>query len=443
MRVYIETYGCALNKADTSLMKALLQKCGCEVVSSIEDADVIIVNTCTVRLDTEQRILKRLKKLKEIAKKTNAKLVIAGCMVSAQPYTLHKLVPEASLISPQNIHNICEVVWSRETKFLIKGERDTSKLPLHIEGSIAVIPIAEGCLGNCAYCITKIARRRLRSYPPQLIVDAVRKAVESGAVEIDLTAQDTASYGLDLGPEGPRLPDLISEILRRVSGNYFIRVGMANPDTLEPILDDLIEVLKEPRVFKYVHIPLQSASNHVLKVMRRKYTFEEFKYIIRRLRSRIPEVTIATDIIVGHPGEDKEAFRTTLEAVRELMFDKVHLAQYTPRPRTEAAAMPQVPDPVKKRRSTILAKLIEKVGLTVNKQYVGSYAEAVLTHLSFRGSVIGRLFNYKPVVLIDADPNLIGSQMHVLIQDATFYDLRGSLIHVSTIKNIRKHINSA
>ncbi len=438
MRVYIETYGCALNKADTSLMKALLQKCGCEVVSSIEDADVIIVNTCTVRLDTEQRILKRLRKLKEIAKKTNAKLVIAGCMVSAQPYTLHKLVPEASLISPQNIHNICEVVWSRKTKFLIKGERDTSKLPLHIEGSIAIIPIAEGCLGNCTYCITKIARRRLRSYPPQLIVDAVRKAVESGAVEIDLTAQDTASYGLDLGSEGPRLPDLISEILRGVSGNYFIRVGMANPDTLEPILDDLIEVLKEPRVFKYVHIPLQSASNHVLKIMRRRYTFEEFKYIIRHLRSKIPEVTIATDIIVGHPGEDEEAFRTTLEAVRELMFDKVHLAQYTPRPRTEAAAMPQVPDPVKKRRSTVLAKLIEEVGLIVNKQYVGSRAEAVLTHLSFRGSVIGRLFNYKPVVLTNADPNLIGSQVHVLIQDATFYDLRGSLIHVRTIKNIHK-----
>ncbi len=442
MRVYIETYGCALNKADTSLMKALLKRCGCEVVSSIEDADVIIINTCTVRLDTEQRILKRLRELKEIARRVNAKLVIAGCMVSAQPYTLHKFVPEASLISPQNIHRICEVVWAREIKFLVKGERDTSKLPLHIEGSVAIIPVAEGCLGNCAYCITKIARRRLKSYPPRLIVNAVRKAVKSGAVEIDLTAQDTASYGLDLGPGGPRLPDLINEILRKVPGNYFIRVGMANPNTLEPILDDLIEILKEPRVFKYVHIPLQSASDHVLKVMRRKYTFDEFKYIIRRLRSRIPEVTIATDIIVGHPGEDEEAFRATLEAVKELMFDKVHLAQYTPRPRTEATAMSQVPDPVKKRRSTILAKLIEEVGLTVNKQYIGSHAEAVLTHLSFRGSVIGRLFNYKPVVLTDANPNLIGSQVHVLIHDATFYDLRGSLIHVSTIKNIRKHINS-
>lgn len=443
MRVYIETYGCALNKADTSLMKALLQKCGCEVVSSIEDADVIIVNTCTVRLDTEQRILKRLRKLKEIARKINAKLVIAGCMVSAQPYTLHKLVPEASLISPQNIHRICEVVWSKETKFLIKGERDISKLPLHIEGSIAIIPIAEGCLGNCAYCITKIARRRLRSYPPRLIIDAVRKAVEKGAVEIDLTAQDTASYGLDLGPRGPRLPDLIEEILRRVPGNYFIRIGMANPDTLEPILSDTIEILKEPRVFKYVHIPLQSASNHVLKIMRRKYTFEEFKHIVQRLRSRIPEITIATDIIVGHPGESEEDFQTTLEAVKELLFDKVHLAQYTPRPRTEAAAMPQVPDPVKKRRSTVLAKLIEDTGLTINRQYIGSHARAVLTHLSFRRSVVGRLFNYKPVILTDATPDLLGSQARVLIREATFYDLRGSLLDVYSTKNIRRNINNA
>jgi len=442
MKVYIETYGCALNRADTSLMKALLRECGCEVVSSVDNADVIIVNTCTVRLDTEQRILKRLRRLKEVTRKASTRLVIAGCMVSAQPYTLHKLIPEASLISPQNIHRICEVVWSKETKFLIRGERDTSKLPLHISGNIAIIPIAEGCLGNCAYCITKIARRRLRSYPPQLIVNAARKAIENGAVEIDLTAQDTASYGLDLGPRGPRLPDLVREILEKIPGNYFIRVGMANPDTLEPILDDLIEVLKDPRVFKYVHIPLQSASNHVLKIMRRKYTFEEFKYVVQRLRSKIPEVTIATDIIVGHPGEDEEAFQTTLNAVKELMFDKIHLAQYTPRPRTEAAAMPQVPDPVKKRRSTILAKLIERVGLVINRQYVGSLAEAVLTHASFRGSVVGRLFNYKPVVLTDADPDLIGSRARISIREATFYDLRGSLINIGAIKNIRKCINT-
>ena len=436
MKVYIETYGCALNRADTSLMKALLQECGCEVVSNIYDADVIVVNTCTVRLDTEQRILKRLKKIKEIVKRTNAKLIIAGCMVSAQPYTLHKLVPEASLVSPQNIHRICEVVWSKNNELLIRGERSTSRLPLHIEGKVAVIPIAEGCLGNCAYCITKIARRRLRSYPLQLVVNAVREAVRRGAVEIDLTAQDTTSYGLDLGAEGPRLPDLIREILEKVPGNYFIRIGMANPDTLEPVLDDLIEVLKEPKVFKYVHIPLQSASNHVLKIMRRKYTFEEFKRIVQHLRSKIPEITIATDIIVGHPGEDDEDFHITLKAVKELLFDKVHLAQYTPRPRTEAAAMPQVPDPVKKYRSTTLAKVIEDVGLTVNRQYINSHAKVVLTHLSFRGSVVGRLFNYKPVVLTDATPDLVGFQAYALIREATFYDLRGSLINGVVIKNI-------
>ncbi len=436
MRVYIETYGCALNRADTSLMKALLQKCGCQVVDDINDADVIVVNTCTVRLDTEQRILKRLRKLKEIAARVNAKLIIAGCMVSAQPYTLHKLVPNASLISPQNVHRICEVVWSRGTKFLIRGERDTSKLPLHVEGSVAVIPVAEGCLGNCAYCITKIARRKLRSYPPKLIVDAVRRAVRGGAVEIDLTAQDTASYGLDLGSGGPRLPDLIMKILEEVPGNYLIRIGMVNPDTLEPLLGDLIEVLKDPRVFKYVHIPLQSASDHVLRIMRRRYTFKEFKHIIQRLRAKIPEVTIATDIIVGHPGEEETDFQITLRAVKELMFDKVHLAQYTPRPRTEAAAMPQVPDPIKKRRSTVLAKLIEEVGLAVNKQYIGSYASAVLTHVSFRGSVVGRLLNYKPVVLINATPDLVGLRACVSIQNATFYDLRGSILHVEALENI-------
>ena len=211
-----------------------------------------------------------------------------------------------------------------------------------------------------------------------------------------------------------------------------IRIGMANPDTINDILDGVIEVLKHPNVFKFLHIPLQSADDRVLKIMKRKYTYDEFKSIVLEVRRKIPGVTIATDIIVGHPGEDEEAFQRTVEAIKELKFDRVHLAQYTIRPRTEAAAMPQIPDPIKKKRSSVLAKVIEDICLTINKEYVGAYAECLITHRGFRGHLIGRTINYRPVVIkIDGKPltnsKYLGKNVTVRIDEVTFYDLRGEL----------------
>jgi len=425
VKIYFETYGCTLNKADTALMKSILVRAGHEIVDDVSKADVIVINTCTVRKDTEDRILRRIKELYNLTIKNGKKLVIAGCMVSAQPYTLRRIAPNASLVSPQNIVKIKEVVEASNNLYLILGERDTNYLETYIEGVTAAIPIAEGCLGDCSFCIVKIARRRLRSYKPELILKVVREAVSKGVVEVDLTAQDTASYGIDLG--GPRLHELINMIVESIPEKFYIRIGMANPDTLIDILDGVIEVLKHPKVYKYMHIPLQSGDDKVLKLMNRRYTYDEYKSIIKELRRKIPEITIATDIIVGHPGEDEEAFQNSIKAVKELMFDKVHLAQYTLRPRTEAAAMPQIPDPIKKERSKILTKVIEEVGFRINKDYIGSHALTVVTQRSFRGGITGRTINYKPVVIYGNGFRGVhlGSEIYVRIVQATFYDLRG------------------
>lgn len=419
--VYFETYGCALNRADTALMKSLVVERGYRVVERIEEADVVVVNTCTVRLDTEQRILRRLSEIRRTLGDSK-RVVVAGCMAAAQPYTVKRLVPEAILLSPQNITRLVEAIESGTD--LLLGERDTSYLKPCVEGAVAAVPIAEGCVGDCSFCITKLARRRLRSYSPGAVVRAVEEAVRRGAVEIELTAQDTGSYGLDLG--GVRLPDLVREVLDRVPGDYVIRVGMANPNTLAEVLDGLVEVLRDPRVYKYLHVPLQSADDRVLRIMRRGYTYDEYRGLVRELRRRVPGISIATDIIVGHPGEDEEAFRRTVEAVLELQFDKVHVAQYTVRPRTESAGMPQVPEGVKKRRSTLLSKVVEEVGESINREYLGSLAQVVVTHRSFRGSFMGRTVNYKPVVILGGgSAGLLGTRQTVLVTAATFYDLRG------------------
>ncbi|MEM1679951.1 MAG: tRNA (N(6)-L-threonylcarbamoyladenosine(37)-C(2))-methylthiotransferase [Sulfolobales archaeon] len=421
MKVYIETYGCALNKADSSLMKALLLNRGHEVLENLNDADVVVINTCTVRMDSEERILKRLRQLVKIL--NGRKLVITGCMVSTQPYTLKQITPTASLISPQNITKVVEVIESPNVENLIVGIRDTSQLLCSIDGRVASIPIAEGCVGDCSYCIVKLARRRLTSYKPELIINSVREAVSKGAVEVELTAQDTAAYGLDLG--GMNLPKLVREVVDRVEGNYMIRIGMANPNTLRPILDELIEVLKEPKVFKYLHIPLQSGDDKVLKIMKRWYTSEDFINIVRELRRKISGINIATDIIVGHPGEGDEEFENTLNVINTVQPDKVHIAQYTPRPRTESSKMAQVSEQIKKKRSTLLTKIVEEIGMKINKEYIGSIAKPlIISKNTKKNTVLGRLFNYKLVVINDVEFN----ESPVLLTDATFYDLRGTYI---------------
>jgi len=421
VNIYFETYGCALNKADTSLMKSLVIDGGHRVVEDIDEADVVVINTCTVRLDTELKMIRRLSYLYR-RYGSSKRIVVAGCMASAQPYTVKKIAPKAVLLSPQNITKLLEAIES-STDYIL-GERDTTYLKPYLEGAIATVPIAEGCIGNCSFCITKLARRRLRSYKPNHIVSAVHEAVKRGAVEVELTAQDTGSYGLDIGDYG--LHNLVRDIVEKVPGNYMIRIGMANPDTLVRILDGVIEVLREPKVFKYLHIPLQSADDRVLRIMKRRYTYDEFREIIKEVRRKVPSVTVATDIIVGHPGEDEEAFKNTVRAVAELQFDKVHIAQYTIRPRTEAASMPQIPENIKKLRSTILSKLVERVGLSINREYIGSLASVVITGRSFRGDAVGRTVNYKPVVVSgNIERGYLGTEQVVKIADATFYDLRG------------------
>jgi len=208
-----------------------------------------------------------------------------------------------------------------------------------------------------------------------------------------------------------------------VDGDFMVRVGMMNPQWLWKILDDLIEAIKHPKVYKFLHIPVQSGDNRVLRIMRRGYTVEEFEEMISEIRRKIPEITIATDIIVGHPGEDEEAFKNTLALMERARFDRVHLAQYSIRPLTEAAAMPQVPEPIKKRRSIEAQKLQEKIGLEIHREYIGKRVRVLTTEKGLReGTTIARTTSYRQVVIRGENP--LGRWIDVEIEDATFFDLR-------------------
>jgi MiaB/RimO family radical SAM methylthiotransferase len=435
MKVYIETYGCALNKADSMLMISEIEKLGAYITDDIDDADAIIINTCVVRRETEERMILRLKELRE--KYSNKKkIIVAGCLPSSRPATTREVIPEASLVSTSGINRIADAILSEKPVYIgfKEDQRDYDRISIpksltqktDHDKSIS-IPIAQGCLSNCSFCITKIARPYFRSYQPKAILRAVEEAIEYGFKEIELTAQDTAVYGFDLEKRF-LLPDLVMEIAE-LPGDFMIRIGMMNPQWLDKIIDGLLEVYKHPKVFKFIHIPVQSGDNKVLKIMRRGYTVEEFIQYVKEFRNKIPEITIATDIIVGHPGEDEEAFENTLRLVKELMFDRIHIAQYSIRPLTEAASMPQIKEDIKKKRSSYLQKIQEEIGYNINKEYIGKRVKTLIIKRGFReNTLIGRSLSYKPVVIKETNENLLGSWIYVDIKEVTYFDLRGEII---------------
>ena len=416
MRVYIETYGCALNRGDSAIMATVLSERGHEITDNLNEAEVVIINTCAVRLETEERMKQRIRELR----RTGKRLVVAGCLAGALPATVSALAPEASVLGPQAVERITEVVESPERQVILEGTKAV-KVPRMLEGKIFIVPIADGCAGECSFCITKLARRKLRSYPMREIVEAVKEAVAKGAVEVELTAQDTAAYGLDLGGK-VRLPDLVEKVAE-IEGNFMVRVGMMTPEQAMGIVDGLVEALNMEKVYKFVHLPVQSGSDKVLKLMNRKYTIDEYKRLVKELRSKVPGLSVATDIIVGHPGEDEEDFQQTLDLMKELRFERIHLAMYSIRPNTVSAGLPQVPDSVKKERMKTAMGLYESIAYDIHSEYVGKTVEVLTTELGRKGSVIGRLRNYIPVVV--KNESSLGNWVKVAIEEASFYDLRG------------------
>ena len=428
-KVYIETYGCALNKSDSMLMASILEKNNYKITKTPEDSEVIVINTCTVRKDTEDRIIKRLKNLGKMY--PEKKIIIAGCMAAAQPYTVKKVQPKAVLISTENVYRITEAINNSNKDFLEPSFKKRDLIPYYREGVIATIPLNDGCLGECSFCITVRARRRLISRNPRLLVNTIAKLVKAGVYEIQLSSQDSAVYGVDLYGK-QILPELINTILEKVNGNYAIRIGMMTPEWFKNIIDEMINVYRNEKIFKFIHLPLQSGDDEVLKIMKRKYTVDEYREMIKELRRKIPDLYIATDIIVGHPGETEEAFQNTLEIVRELEFERIHVAQYTPRPLTLSARMKQVPDPIKKERSKRLMKLYEEIGYKKNKEYIGKTLNAVVVEFSSKNgssSFTARPINYNSIVVPYTPSISLGARVKIRIESATFFDLRGKIVN--------------
>ncbi len=430
-KYYIETYGCALATYDTMLMRERLEDAGYTLVPDPRKADIVIINTCAVRLDTEQKILERLRHLSKIIDPN--KIIVAGCLAKARPGAIKQVTPNARLLAPQASHLIVDIIKEKPGYSILNIERDMRIIPRtpieRSKGLVATFMIQEGCLNNCSYCITKLARGRPRSYPPRQIVEGVKRAVDAGAVEIRLTGTDVGAYGVDL-PGKPTITDLVSIILEKVPGNYRIRIGMMTPESAIRLGKSLLEAYRDSRVYKFFHIPVQSGDDELLRIMGRRYTINEFRRLHKMIKSKYPTSMFATDIIVGHPGESEEAFQNTVSLVRELRFERVHLAQYSLRPHTRAAAMKQLSDSVKKQRSKILSRIIEEITGEIFARYIGEIVVGIIVEKGFRdNTLVARLENYFPVV-VPRNGNVIGKKAKIKVESSTFFDLRGKIISI-------------
>ena len=423
MRAYIESYGCWLSKGEAEIMRQLLAKEGYAIVESPGEADVVVINTCAVRGDTERKMLKRIAELYALSRRKGSKLVVAGCLVNVRPALIARIAPTASLLEPDALEQVAEAVKDRVV-IVREYKPRRSTLPIHSGGHTYVIPVQTGCLGSCRFCVGKVARMRLFSYPMDAIVKHVRDAVRGGAKQVFLVGQDLAAYGRD---RGTTLSELLRALLEEVDGDYRIRVGMMEPHTVSTIAKPLVQLMKDPRVCNYLHLPLQSGDDRILRLMNRKYTVKEYKSLVAAFRERLDRLNLVTDVIVGYPGEGEKEFSNTVNAVKEIVFDKVHVARYTLRPFTAAYVMErQVPEPEKKRRSSLMSKVAAEVGLLANRRYVGLTAEALVEGAGTRGYILRLRSNYKPVVV--HDPVKVGEIVEVRIVGCSPFHLVGKVI---------------
>ena len=398
MKILIETYGCTLNQADSEIIKARLREAGHGVSSGLYkggECDYLILNTCTVKMPTEQRILDRIGKARDMGKK----LIVTGCMAGANRDLIAKAAPDAVIVSSGNmvyLPSIIERIEAGETEELWMHRRTDKAALFGADGNvIAKLPISEGCLSSCSFCETKFARGPLNSFPEDSIVKAASMGVKAGAKEIQLASQDTGAYGIDRKTDIAELASRISQL----EGNFKVRIGMLNPEHLHRYFDRLVDAYKSEKLYKFIHLPVQSGSDMVLRQMRRNYSVEEFRGYVRELRKKVNGISIETDIIVGYPTETDEDFAETLKLLEDTRPNITNVSRFGRRPHASAGGLKQLKSQIVKERSIAASRMARKMQHADMRRHIGERWHVLITEMNER-SLSGRDGRYRLVAFV-------------------------------------------
>jgi threonylcarbamoyladenosine tRNA methylthiotransferase CDKAL1 len=395
-KVWVETYGCAASKADSEMIAGLLKTNGYELAKHEEESSLNVIITCTVKDATEHKMLHRIGELTK-AKKP---IVLAGCLPKADQNMVERMFPSASLLGPHSIDKTIDVVNSaltgKKSVILDDSTHDKINVPrIRLNPIVGIVEIASGCMSECTFCQTKLAKGGIRSYSAGEILRQIKSDIKDGCKEIWLTSTDNGCYGKDLGSNIVELLQLCCSI----DSHFMLRLGMMNPMHLNSIAKELLEVYEHnEKIFKFLHIPVQSGSDRVLRKMKRGHSAKTYREIVKAFRSQIPEITIATDVIVGFPSETEDDFQKTLELIKDTQPDIVNSSKFSARPNTAAANLKQLRSDIIKNRTDKLHLLVKEISRIRNSLWVGWRGKVIVDEIN-SNNIIGRNYAYKSVVL--------------------------------------------
>ncbi len=419
-KIWVEAYGCSASFSDSEMISGLILNGGHTLAESSHDSDLNLIVTCSVKDATANKMVHRIKE-------SNSKpLVVAGCLPKAEQKTVEKFAENASLLGPNSIGKTLEVIRSTldGKKVVELQDSDIRKVGLpkiRLNPAIGIVEIASGCMSECTFCQTKLAKGDLQSYRIGDIVRQVNTELSDGCSEIWLTSTDNGCYGFDIDTNLPEMINSVSDIPEK----FFIRVGMMNPMYMPRIRNELLKSFESNKIFKFLHIPVQSGSDKVLNDMKRGHTAKTFRDTVEKFRNKFPNFSISTDIIVGFPTETEDDFNMTLNLLEETRPDIVNLSRYSQRPGTDAAEMVQIDVSEVKKRSKIAYERISKISKEINQSWIG-WEGQVMFDEEYEEQVRGRNFAYKPI-FVNERPK-IGQISSVRITDATTHGLIGKIL---------------
>lgn len=431
------TYGCQMNVNESAKMKQILQTMGYEIVDDIDDSDLVFLNTCTVREGAAVKVYGKLGDLKRLKEKKNGKMIIGvtGCLAQEVRDEFIKKTPYVDLVlGNQNIGRIPDIIERLE-----KGEdvhvvmvEDEDELPQRVDADfgddiVASISITYGCNNYCTFCIVPYVRGMERSVPLHEIVQDVKKYTEKGYKEILFLGQNVNSYGSDLADEADNFAKLLRESAK-IEGDFWIKYVSPHP---KDFTDEVIEAIADnSKIARMLHLPLQSGSTKILNAMNRGYTKEEFITLAKKIKEKIPDIGLTTDIIVGFPGETDEDFQDTMDVVNEVGFENAFMFMYSKRSGTPAATMEeQVDEQVKNERLQQLMRLQNYKAKEESQKYLGKTVKVLVEGPSRKNPemLTGRTSTHKIVLFKSDRTDLKGKFVHTRIYEAKTWTLYGEL----------------
>ncbi len=437
-KLYIQTYGCQMNQYDSERIAQVMARMDYLQTERIETADLILLNTCSVRDKAEQKVYSALGRWKELKEQREGVIIgVGGCVAQQEGENLLKRAPHLDLVF--GTHNIYKLPQMVERVQALRGqpvETDFYRDPSYMEdpdgrtkfqGSRAFVTIMQGCNKVCSFCIVPHVRGREVSRPSAKIISEVESLVRRGVKEVMLLGQNVNSYGKTSEGEIS-----FAELLHRVNaveGLQRIRFTTSHPQDLSPELIEAFATLE--KLCEHLHLPVQSGSDSVLARMRRGYNRKEYLHRLRLLKDRCPQVALSTDIIVGFPGETDEEFESTLELLRQVSYDEIFSFNYSPRPQTVSAKLynDDVPEEVKKERLKRVQSLQQAISLRKNRQKIGDVEKILVEGISKlkNGQIMGRT-RANRIVNVAGPHTLVGSVVPVRITGATANSLLGELL---------------